>query len=96
MGLSTLLPGVSPTEDSPGGRAALVEALEVQKNLKRGAAVGVVFTAVIFVVFVVFPPATVESPVYYVALAFVLALSTSGLAATVFVMRRAYRLSKEL
>ncbi|MFC7132312.1 MULTISPECIES: DUF7536 family protein [Salinibaculum] len=87
---------MSSTEETAGGRAALVEALEVRKNLKRGAAVGLGFTAVIFLVFVVFPPATVESPVYYVALAFVLALSTAGLAATVLVMRRAYRLSQEL
>jgi hypothetical protein len=96
MGLSTLRLGVSSPDEAPSGRAALVEALEVQKNLKRGVAVGVVFTAAIFLVFVVFPPATVESPVYYVALAFVLALSTSGLAAAVLVVRRAYQLSKEL
>ncbi len=96
MGLSALLPGVSSTEESPSGRAALVEALEVQKNLKRGVVVGSIFTAAIFLVFVVFPPATAESPVYYVALAFVLALSMSGLAAAVLVMGRAYRLSQEL
>jgi len=96
MGLSLLLIGVSSTEDPPGGRAALVEALEVQKNLKRGTAVGVVFTAAIFLVFVVLPPATVESPVYYAALAVVLALSTSALAAAALVIRRAYRLTKEL
>lgn len=87
---------VSTPEEPPGGRAALVEALEVRKNLKRGVAVGVVFTAVVFLLFVVLPPATIESPAYYVALAVVLALSMSGLAAAVFVVRRAYHLSKEL
>jgi hypothetical protein len=96
MGPPILLSGVSTPEEPPGGRAALVEALEVRRNLKRGVVVGVVFTAVVFLFFVVLPSATIESPVYYVALAVVLALSTSGLAAAAFVGRRAYRLSKEL
>lgn len=83
-------------EDQPGGRAALVEALHVRQNLKRGVAVGVVFTAAIFLFFVVLPDTTVRSPLYYIALAFVLAMASSGLAATVLVMHRAYRLTKEL
>ena len=87
---------MSSTEDQPGGRAALVEALHVRQNLKRGMGVGIAFTAAIFLFFVVLAPNTVRSPVYYVALAFVLALTSSGLAAALLVMHRAYRLTKEL
>jgi hypothetical protein len=87
---------VSSTEDQPGGRAAFVEALRVRQNLKRGVAIGVAFTATIFLFFVVLAPNTVRSPLYYVALAFVLAMTSSGLAASLLVMRRAYHLTKEL
>ena len=78
---------MSSTDDQPGGRAA---------NLKRGVVVGVAFTTAIFLFFVVLAPNTVRSPLYYVALAFVLAMGASALVATVLVMYRAYRLSKEL
>ncbi len=84
------------TEDQPGGRAALVEALHVRQNLKRGVAAGVAFTAAIFLFFIVLAPTTVRSPLYYIALAFVLAMASSGLAAALLVMVRAYRLTKEL
>ena len=87
---------MSSTEDQPGGRAALVEALRVRQNLKRGVAIGLAFTAAIFLFFVVLAPTTVRSPLYYVALAFVLAMASSGLAATILVMHRAYRLTKDL
>jgi acid phosphatase family membrane protein YuiD len=87
---------VSSTDNQPSGRAALVEALHVRQNLKRGVVVGVVFTAAIFLFFVVLAPNTVRSPLYYVALAFVLAMASSGLAAAILVMHRAYRLTKEL
>jgi hypothetical protein len=96
MNPSALQTGVSSTDELPGGRAALVEALRVRQNLKRGVAVGFAFTALVFVFFVVVPSATSDSPLYYLALAFVLGLSTSGLAAAVLVAHRAYRLSKEL
>ena len=55
MRLSTLRAGVSSTEETPGGRAALVEALEVRKNLKRGAAVGLVSPVYILIPFLT-PP----------------------------------------
>jgi hypothetical protein len=87
---------VSSTEDQPGGRAALVEALHVRQNLKRGVVVGVAFTAAIFLFFVVLAPGTVRSPVYYVALAFVLAMTSSMLAAALLVMQRAYKLTRDL
>ncbi|WP_302082162.1 DUF7536 family protein [Salinibaculum rarum] len=87
---------MSSTENQPSGRAALVEALHVRQNLKRGVAAGVAFTAVVFLFFVVLAPSTVRSPVYYVALAFVLAMTSSGLAAALLVMRRAYKLTRDL
>jgi acid phosphatase family membrane protein YuiD len=87
---------VSSTENQPSGRAALVEALHVRQNLKRGVAAGVAFTAIVFLFFVVLAPSTVRSPVYYVALAFVLAMTSSGLAAALLVMRRAYKLTRDL
>ncbi len=87
---------MSSTEDQPSGRAALVEALHVRQNLRRGVAVGVIFTVAIFLFFVVLAPDTVRSPAYYVALAFVLAMTSSGLAAALLVMRRAYKLTREL
>jgi hypothetical protein len=68
----------------------------VRQNAKRGVAIGVVFTAVVFLFFVVLPRGTVRSPVYYLALAFVLAMATSGLATALLVARRARDLSREL
>ena len=79
-----------------GGRTALVEALRVRRNAKRGLAAGVLFTAVVFVVFVVLPPGTTQSVPYYGALGFVLALTVGGLATAVLVAVRAYRLTREL
>ena len=96
MGDSPLCPDVSSTDGQPTERQALLEALHVRQNALRGLAVGVVFTATVFLVFVVLPPGTNRSLVYYVALAFVLAMTTSGLATAVLVARRAYRLSNEL
>jgi len=83
-------------EDQPSGRAALVEALQVRRNLKRGLAVGVGFAVAVFVFFVGLAPQTTRSRLYYFGLAFVLALTTSGLVAALLVMRRAYHLSQEL
>jgi hypothetical protein len=86
----------SDAEKGPGGRAALVEALRVRQNAVRGTAVGVLFAALVFLVFVVLAPGTDQSMPYYLALWFVLALAVSGLATTVLVALRAYRLVQEL
>ena len=88
------LPGVSGTDDRQSGRAAMVEALRVRRNAVRGFAAGIVFTAAVFLVFVVFPPGTAQSTVYYVGLAIVLALTTGGLATIVLVALEARRLAK--
>jgi hypothetical protein len=90
-------PAASPDPDpGPGGRAALVEALRVRQNAVRGTAVGVLFAALVFLVFVVLAPGTDQSMPYYLALWFVLALAVSGLATAVLVALRAYRLVQEL
>jgi len=86
---------VSEREDS-GGRAALVEALRVRRNAKRGLATGVLVAGLVFVLFVVLPAGTVRPTAYYGALAFVLAMAVAGLATTVLVAVRAYRLTQEL
>lgn len=73
-----------------------MEALRVRRNARRGLAVGVTVAVAVFALFVVAPSATRESPLYYGALAFVLALTVGGLATAVLVAVRAYRLSKDL
>jgi len=84
-----------PEGDEPGGRAALVRALEVPRNARRGFAFGIAATVAVFVFFVVIPGVT-RSPLYYMALAFTLAAALGGLATTVLIGLSAYRLSKEL
>ncbi|MEF8853348.1 MAG: hypothetical protein V5A44_10200 [Haloarculaceae archaeon] len=81
---------VDPDADGP---AAFMQALRVPRNAKVGAAVGVGFTLVVFVLFVVVP-GTTRSPLWYVGLAAVLALSVAGLVALVLTLGRAVRLSR--
>jgi len=69
-----------------------MQALRVPRNAKLGLLVGVVVTLLVFLVFVVLP-GTYRSPLWYVGLAFVLALSTAGLVAFVLTLARAVRLS---
>lgn len=82
-------------EQDASGRAAFVRALRVRRNATWGVAVGTAFTAAVFALFVVLPGA-VRSPLWFLALAFVLALSTAGLVAFLLTLVRAYRLSREL
>jgi hypothetical protein len=74
----------------------MVRALRVRHNAVRGFAAGVIFTVAVFLVFVVFPPGTAQSTVYYVALAVVLALTSGGLATVVLVALEARRLARDL
>jgi hypothetical protein len=83
---------VDPDADGP---AAFMQALRVRRNAVWGVGVGVAVTALVFVVFVVIP-GTIRSPLWYLGLAFVLALSTAGLVATVLTLTRAARLSRDL
>jgi len=80
---------VDPDADGP---TAFMQALRVPRNAKLGLLVGVVVTLLVFLVFVVLP-GTYRSPLWYVGLAFVLALSTAGLVAFVLTLARAVRLS---
>jgi hypothetical protein len=96
MTVSAVGRGVSPTETQPGGRRALLDALRVRQNALRGVAIGTLFTALVFLFFVVLAPGTDQSLPYYVALGFVLALTMSGLATAVLVAMRAYRLARDL
>lgn len=96
MGDSPLRPAVSSTDGETSGRAAFLEALRVRQNAARGFVVGILFTAAVFLVFVILPAGIDRSMPYYLALAFVLALTVGGLVTVVLVGVRAYRLSKEL
>lgn len=85
-------------EAAPGGRAALVRALNVRRNALLGFGIAALLTGAVFVRFVVVPGslyARASSPLYYVALAFVLAASLGGLLAAVFTFGSAIRLIRE-
>jgi len=88
--------GVEQGDDRPeSGRAAFVSALRVRRNARWGVAVGLCFTVAVFVFFVVVPGAQ-RSPLWYIALGFVLVLSTAGLVAFLLTVVRAIRLSRRL
>lgn len=95
LSVPALPPRVSADADRASGKTAFVEALEVPRNARRGFGFGLVFTVAVFVFFVVIP-GTNRSELYYLALAFVLAVGIGGIATAVLTMRTAYRLSKEL
>jgi apolipoprotein N-acyltransferase len=78
------------------GARGLLEVLQVRRNVTLGFAAGVAVTGLIFVWFVVLPPDTVRSPLYYLALAFVLATAAGGLITALLLGVRARRLAKEL
>ncbi|MFB6140989.1 MAG: hypothetical protein ABEJ26_11210 [Halosimplex sp.] len=82
-------------DGAESGRAAFVAALRVRRNAKWGIAVGVALAAAAFVLFVVFPGVR-RSPLLYVGLGFVLAMSTAGLVAFLLTLGRAVRLSRRL
>jgi len=80
--------------DAAGPRA-FMQALRVGHNARLGVVVGATVTFVVFVLFVAIPGAG-RSPLWYVSLGFVLALSTAGLVAAVLTLARAVRLSRDL
>jgi hypothetical protein len=82
-------------DPQPSGRAALVRALNVQRNAVVGFAFGVLVAVAVFGFFVVIP-GTYRAVEYYAALAFVLALSLGGLATAVLTLFSAIRLAREL
>ena len=75
--------------------AQFLESLEVKRNAMIGIAVGALFTLLVYVFFVVIPGGT-QATSYYVALAFVLAVTTAGTVALVLTVYSAIRLSRSL
>lgn len=75
------------------GKVAFVRALNVRRNAALGLAVGAVVAAAVFVRFVL-RPETLRPEPFYVALAFVLAVSLGGLVATVLTIGSAVRLAR--
>lgn len=73
-----------------------VRALGVRRHAKRGFALGVLFAALVFVVFVVLPGGVARSPALYVSLAFVLAFALGLLLTAIFVLGSLYRLTRDL
>jgi hypothetical protein len=85
--------GMSEEVERPGGRAALVRALEVRRHGAQGAVVGVAAAVALVLVFVVLPGGTTRAAPLYVALGFVVFVSVTLLTVTVQVGRRAMALS---
>ncbi|MFC6952130.1 DUF7536 family protein [Halorubellus litoreus] len=87
--------GTGAVDDRPDRApvAGLVDALGVVDHAKRGLAVGLSLAAVVFGFFVVLPlvdpgtPARAESPILYVALAFVVATAATLLVASALAVR---------
>ncbi|MDG5775652.1 hypothetical protein QA599_04290 [Haloarculaceae archaeon H-GB1-1] len=87
--------GHEPPVERETGTAAFLDALDLRRNARRGFAIGVLFAVAVYVFFVTIP-GTYRSPLYYVALAFVLAVGVGGLATVGLVAIRAKRLAQEL
>jgi hypothetical protein len=82
--------------DDETGPARLLDALDVRRNAVRGCVAALVVTLLVFFVFVVLPGGTDHASPYYLALAFVFALSLAGLVTVALMARRAYHLSQTL
>lgn len=86
----------TPAEDTdPGGRAALLEALEVSRNARLGLVVGAAVAVLVtgFFLGVVAGGDPGEPTPYYLGLAFVVFVSTALLAASALTARRALALA---
>ena len=81
-------------ESDPDLRFA--RALGVQRNAKLAFGISTAFAALLYVLFVVVPGETTQSPVLYLGLAFVVLVSTTLLLTLVFTAISAWRLSREL
>ncbi|MCU4751033.1 hypothetical protein OB919_03395 [Halobacteria archaeon AArc-curdl1] len=87
---------MSSTADRPDRppTARLFEALQVKRNAAISLVVGVVFTLVVFLFFVVIPGSGQTN--YLLALGFVLAVTTAGSVLIVLTVYRTIQLSREL
>lgn len=81
------------SETPESNKQAFLQALNVPRNAKVGLAFGVVFTLGVYYLFVVVP-GTFRSPLWYLGLGFVLALSVGAVAAFALTVVSAYRLSR--
>jgi hypothetical protein len=88
-------PNVVVSDSSRSPTATFLAALDIERNAKRGFAVGGALALVVLIVFV-FLPGTTRPATLYVLLAVVLATSAGALATVILVLLSAYRLSQEL
>jgi len=92
--------GVEYGEPSDGGDKAQLVAfakeLGVERNVKWALGIGAAFAALLYVVFVVIPAETTQSPVLYLGLAFVVFFATSLSLAILFTAVSAWRRAREL
>lgn len=77
------------------GPAAFMRALRVPRNAKWGLAIALAITAAVYYRYV-FVPDTPRPELWYLSLAFVLALSLAGLIAFLLTIVTAVRLSRDL
>ena len=84
---------MSQSPDRPS-IAPLLATLDVARNARRGFGAALAITAFVFVVFVLLPDTDV-SPLYFLALGFVLVTSLGGLLTAILVTVRVVRLARE-
>lgn len=85
--------------DRPGGATALIDTLDIPRNARIGVAVGVLFAVLVYAYrfLEVFGPAPdAAGPVYFLMLAFVLAVGVALLTTVVLTVRTAVREAREL
>lgn len=75
---------------------AFARELGVERNVKWALALGGAFAALLYVVFVVVPSETTQSPVLYLGLAFVVFFATSLSLTILFTAVSAWRRAREL
>jgi len=92
--------GVEYEDPSGGGDkdqlVAFARELDVERNVKWAVGLGAAFAALLYVVFVVIPAETTQSPVLYLGLAFVVFFATSLSLAMLFTAVSAWRRAREL
>jgi|GEM_PF-4849954 len=92
--------GAGYEEPSDGGDkdqlVAFARELGVERNVKWALALGAAFAALLYVVFVVIPAETTQSPVLYLGLAFVVFFATSLSLTILFTLVSAWRRAREL
>ena len=75
-------------------KGEILRTLAVRKNAARGFSVGALLAVALFVVFVL--PGSTFSPVYFVGLAFVVAMTSGAIVTTILVAITAYGAAQRL